>query len=93
MIGFAAVREKKGKIKFVFFFLVFVVFQVCFFVLFSNVQAVAAAGATIVIGAIDRGVGKLPSDNYPPLIVVENIPASYGSIAFLFCVALFMFPG
>ncbi len=52
--------------------------------------AVAAAAATIILGAIDFGF--LHPDNYPPLFVIENIPSAYGSIAFLFCVALFMFP-
>ena len=52
--------------------------------------AVAAAVATIVIGAIENdGVG-----NRPPYLVFDigSIPDAYGSIAFLFCVALFMFP-
>ena len=52
--------------------------------------AAVAAAATIFLGAIDFGF--LHPDNYPPLFVIENIPSAYGSIAFLFCVALFMFP-
>lgn len=78
--------------------------------------AVAAAAATIVVGALDyglttlkivfvfsctflfkKGVGNPKMVDhvavYPPLFVVENLPDAYGSIAFLFCVALFMFPG
>jgi hypothetical protein len=74
--------------------------------------AVAAAAATIVVGALDYGLATLKKFSfsdlfkgvgnpkmvshvavYPPLFVVGNLPDAYGSIAFLFCVALFMFPG
>ena len=51
--------------------------------------AIGAAIATLIIGGIDQGIGK--AEGYL-LINVAEFPNAYGSIAFLFCVALFMFP-